>query len=123
MSLYRFTQILNRITYPGLIFQTKKEGDHWHVRVRCPQGTDNTDPTQALPWNGRWWRLSEHMTDGEVVQTAFMAVTAAEEHERRERFLYRGVSVFDPHYDIERLVELRRGPDGGLKERSHGPVP
>jgi hypothetical protein len=71
-----------------------------------------------MDWRGRKWFLSEHMTDGEVVQTALMACLAASEHEIREQFKYRGVSIFDPHYDIERLVELRKDP-ASIKERDH----
>jgi hypothetical protein len=60
-----------------------------------------------MRWNGRKWFLSNHMTRSEVVQTAFKAVLTAEEHEAREHFKYRGQSIFDPHYDVDKLVELR----------------
>lgn len=70
-----------------------------------------------MNWKGRKWWLSEHMTDGEIVQTALMACLAASEHEIREQFKYRGESIFDHHYDIERLVELRRDPTS-IKERA-----
>lgn len=30
-----------------------------------------------------------------------------EEHEARENFKYKGASIFDPHYDVEKLFELR----------------
>lgn len=70
----------------------------------------------AMAWRGRKWLLSEHMTDGEVVQTAFLATMVAMEHEARELFSYKGRAIFDPHYDIEKLVDLRSRPDA-LKER------
>lgn len=73
--------------------------------------TKDNHATGDMTWSGRKWRLSFHMTPGEIVQTAFMAIMAAQEHETREKFTYRGVSIFDPHYDIERLVELRRDPN------------
>ena len=56
------------------------------------------------------------MTHGEIVQTVFKATMTALEHEAREMFLYKGVSVLDPHYDIEKLVEFRR-LEGSLKGR------
>lgn len=62
-----------------------------------------------LPWRGRKWLISEHMTDGEIVQTVFKATMTAAEHELREGFKYRGQPIFDPHYDLEKLVELRGG--------------
>lgn len=92
-----------------------KENGVWILRVGDPNGIDNVT-LAPLAWKGRKWLLSEHMTDGEIVQTAFLATMTAMEHEARERFTYKGQSVFDPHYDIEKLVELRSRPDA-LKER------
>ena len=66
------------------------------------------DPYEVV---GRKWRLSSYMTRSEIVQTALKAVLTAEEHEVRERFKYRGVSIFGPHYDVDKLWELRAGED------------
>lgn len=85
------------------------------LRVGDPNGTDNVSGA-PLAWKGRKWLLSKHMTDGEIVQTTFLALMTAIEHEAREQFFYKGEAVFDPHYDIEKLVELHRRPDA-LKER------
>lgn len=62
---------------------------------------------KPLHWNSRKWFLSFHMTKSEIVQTALKATLTAMEHEIREQFLYRGRSIFDPHYDIDKLWELR----------------
>ena len=57
------------------------------------------------------------MTKSEIVQTALMAVLAAEEHETREAFLYRGQRIFSPHYDVDQLVKLRQtGSSEDLRE-------
>lgn len=109
---------LLEVSFGAWQFEVAKEGTRWFLRVVDPLGVCNVTGG-PLPWNGRWWRLSRHMTDGEVVQTALKAVLTALEHEAREKFTYRGVSVFDSHLDIEKLVELRRGVGGGLKERDH----
>ena len=74
-----------------------------------------------LGWWGRKFYISPHMTDGEIVQTVFLACKIAMEHELREGFKYKGQAVFDPHYDIEKLVELRAS-EGALKERAEGVV-
>jgi hypothetical protein len=58
--------------------------------------------------HGRKWKLSPHMTRSEVVQTALAAVLAAEEHEARERFTYRGEPIFGPHFDVDALWGLRQ---------------
>src|SRR5258708_5406117 len=58
------------------------------------------------PVSGRKWRLSTHMTKGEIVQTALLAVIQAQEHEIREHFLYKGKAIFGPHYDVDVLATL-----------------
>ncbi len=61
----------------------------------------------SVSHSGRKWFLSYHMTKSEVVQTVLKASLTWAEHEIREHFKFRGVSIFDPHYDVEKLVELR----------------
>jgi hypothetical protein len=114
--MQRFKDIVSRISFPGFTYDIKDDRGSYYLQIRCDEGKCNVTG-EYLVWFGRKWRLSPHMTCGEVVQTAFMATMAAIEHETREKFTYRGVSVFDPHYDIEKLVELRRKPDA-LKERT-----
>jgi hypothetical protein len=53
----------------------------------------------------RWWPLSTHMVKTEVVQTAFLCVLKAEEHEIRETFLYKERAVFNTHIAIDKLWE------------------
>jgi hypothetical protein len=103
-----FRAILDRCTFPGFNFVLGSDrSGEFYAQVQCYDGTCNVTG-QPKEWHGRKWRLSAHMTPSEVVQTAFKAVLTAVEHETRENFKYRDVSIFDPHYDVERLVELRR---------------
>jgi hypothetical protein len=111
----RIAEVLARVTYPGYTFKLgDKDGVLW-LQITCTALCN----VKHVPhhWRGRKWMLSEHMTDGEIVQTAFMAVLAAQEHEAREQFKYRGAAILDPHYDIERLVALRSDPTA-VKARS-----
>lgn len=97
------------LTLPGDLkvrFMYDSRG-YFYAQVYEPDSVDNVTG-EAMTWYGRKWLLSEHMTDAEIVQTVFKAVMTAVEHEVREQFLYKGQSVFDPHYDLEKLVELRR---------------
>lgn len=57
-------------------------------------------------WRGRKWLISEHMTEGEIVQTCLMAFLAAEEHEAREAFTYKGKTIFGPHLSIDNLIAI-----------------
>jgi hypothetical protein len=106
----RLSQTLARITHPEFAYNAAMEGPNWFLRVSAPTATCNVTGDPA-PWAGRKWRLSEHMTAGEIAQTALMATLAAIEHEAREVFKVDGVSVFDPHYDLNRLVRFRSQED------------
>lgn len=56
----------------------------------------------------RKWRLENRFTVSDIVRTAWLATLAAEEHEARERFKYKGKSIFGPHFDVDKLVELAK---------------
>lgn len=90
---------------------------HYYIQIEDVKAVCNVT-NEECSWKGRKWLISKHSTDGEIVQTVFKAVLTAMEHEAREQFLYRGFSIFDPHYDIDKLVELRRQPDA-IKEREN----
>lgn len=111
-------EVLAQIECPGFDFVVRSSAGVLYLQVESPDGTCNVTG-EPLRWRGRKWLLSLHMTDGEIVQTAFKALLTALEHEVREQFKYKDVSVFDPHYDIDRLVELRRSEDS-VVEREPG---
>lgn len=90
-----------------------------YLQIKCNGVCNVTGELQK--WSGRKWQLSEHMTDQEIVQTAFKAVLTALEHEARELFKYKDVSVLDPHYDLEKLVELRKQSDSVVQREKHIP--
>jgi hypothetical protein len=113
----RLPDIINSIKLPfGWELHARHDARGFaYIQVGDSAARDNVTG-EATAWRGRKWLLSEHMTDGEVVQTAFLAVMTAVEHEAREVFTYQGRAIFDPHYDIYKLVELRARPDA-LRER------
>ena len=55
--------------------------------------------------SGRKWYISPHMTQSEIIHTAFKAVLTAEEHEIREAFLYRNQAIFAPHLCVNWLSD------------------
>lgn len=93
---------------------------YWYLQVECAAGACNLTG-EPYAWKGRKWLISEHMTEGEVVQTMFKAVMTAIEHEARELFLYKGLPIFDPHYDLEKLVEMRSSEEA-IKGRDAAPT-
>lgn len=75
-----------------------------YLQVSFPSTCSETG--EKKQFRARKWILSIHMTKSEFVQTYFKAILTAEEHEAREHFKYKGESVFNPHFHIERLYQL-----------------
>lgn len=105
--LDRFRGIIASVTYKDWLFHIGGTEGHWYLQVRFPT-TDVQRPNVVTEQHGRKWWLSSHMTESEILQTALMAVLAAEEHEARERFLVEGVAVAGPHFDWFALIHLER---------------
>lgn len=105
----RLANLISRCKFPEHHFEiAQQEGGRWFLRMRLPQKADAREAPTAQWWNGRWFRLSPHMTDGEIVQTAFLAVLTFLEHEAREAFTFDGEAVMGPHLDIHELVRLHK---------------
>ena len=56
--------------------------------------------------SGRKWMLSYHMTNDEVISTAFAATKMCVEHETRELFKWWGEPIYRPHYDPIALYKI-----------------
>lgn len=108
--------LLDRVAYKN----------HWVLRIDCEvislqqertyiqwQFYGPCSITGVKQWhNCRKWYLSPHMTDGEIVQTAFAAALQAEEHECREFFKYDGHVIMNPHLSLEALTSRAHMTEG-----------
>lgn len=82
---------------------------YMQVRTVTP---DNMDPnSEPVEWGGRKYDLSPYMCKSEVVRTAYLAIKKAMDHEVDEQFTYRGLPIYDPHFDVDKLWELRNSDD------------
>ena len=119
LTKYKVQDILKDVDYPGLVIIC--DGNNaWQTHNLYLQmiGYRTCKVTgKALQNTGRKWRISPVMTRSEVVQTALKAVLTYTEHEVRESFKYRGVSIFDPHYNVDELHALRSKGKGALDVR------
>lgn len=106
----RFRAALAKVNYKNWAFETGCDGPRCFLQVKFKDCT-------GAEWKGRKWLLSPHMTDSEVIQTAFKAVMTAEEHETREAFKYLGQAIFGPHYDVNQLAELVKNGSLGTDQR------
>jgi hypothetical protein len=62
----------------------------------------------SVDWCGGKKYLSKHMCKQEIIGACFAIIKAAEEHEMLEHFRYKGASIFNPHLDPDKLVEVAR---------------
>lgn len=97
-------EVLQACSYRDWTFFLGHDGDQPWLQVRFMEADLGTGG--HIQQYGRKWRLSRHMTRSELVQTAFLAVLTAVEHEAREGFRYRGRMVFGPHLDVDALAEF-----------------
>lgn len=102
-----FQAIISNISlpFPTWTLNLEHDGERLFMQVEDKCGIDNFTG-EELPWKGRKWMLSPHMCVSEVVRTAHKAVMAAVEHEMDEKFRYKGVSIYDPHTNVDLLVAL-----------------
>lgn len=110
MSPLAMAKVLGEVTYKNwtLVFSHRPEDMYLQWKFTAP--CSNTGLLQE--WTTRKWRLSVHMTEGELVQTAFAAALQAEEHECRELFSYQGIRVFNPHISFDALLEAAQHTEG-----------
>lgn len=99
--------IVAELSYkPKFSFRVEEDGDKRFIQV-CEDAICNRT-RKPYDSKGRKWIWSPWMVKSEIVSTCFMACMAYEEHETRENFKYKGESIYDPHYAVDALWELRR---------------
>jgi hypothetical protein len=96
-------QILACVDYKDWLFHVGRMGDGYYLQLNFLALVSSDSPTQ---WTSRKWYISPHACKSEVIQTALKAVLTAEEHEARERFLYKGRAIFGPHKDVDALLAV-----------------
>lgn len=107
--------VAEHITYKDWTFYVHTAGPIPYLQVHFKGTCSVTGNTETQ--KGRKWLLSHHMTPSEVVGTCWLAVQRAELHEAAEVFHYKGVAIYNPHQDVEVLVDAatqedRRQPHG-----------
>ncbi len=92
------------VKFPGYKFCVHRHDAHIYLQAEFHSPCTNTG--QLTLQKTRKWQLSEHMTESELIQTAFKCVLTALEHEAREQFTYKGRAVYGPHFDVNALIDL-----------------
>lgn len=114
-TLEELKAVLQDITYKDWTFRIGKMGDGFFLQVQFT--SNSNDETEGLELKrGRKWHLSPYMSKSEVVQTAFLAVMTAEEHETRQGFKYREQPIFCPIYSSDALADFAAQSISEVKE-------
>ena len=103
-TLKEIEEIVNNINFCNWIFYIGSKNDVPYLQVQFIAANNDTGIVELQKC--RKWQLSYYMTTSEIIRTAFKAVLAAVEHEAAENFLYKNVRIFNPHVDVEALVEI-----------------
>jgi hypothetical protein len=103
----RLGLVLGQVSYKDWVLIWRFEPGNAYLKwcFMAPDYTPGAD-TKPKSWTTRKYQLSRHMTESELVQTAFFAALQAEEHECREAFRYKKAAPFNPHIDINALLEV-----------------
>ena|SRR6478609_9931979 len=103
LTTQEIIEILSKVTYKNWTLRVIEKGDavlaQWIFMA-----PDNHNKAVMEEQRCRKWYISRFSTPSEVIRTAYLAVVAAEAHERDENFLVDGVEIFNPHTNLFHLT-------------------
>jgi hypothetical protein len=107
MNLQRIIEILNHVTFnPFKIkfeWRVLEKGDGFLIQLTSVIPDCEIDNELSEQRGGKHY-ISSHATDNEVYFKAFKACKDYLDHELHENFYVNDVRLFDPHIDIEDLM-------------------
>lgn len=80
------------------------DGDKPYVQVKFLEKDEFTGKTEMQHCRKHY--ISMHSCDTEVIDTVFLAVDRAMDHEVKESFKFRGRRIYNPHISVHKLWEL-----------------
>lgn len=111
---HEIQEIINQVSYkPGWRIIHGISGDRDYLQVEATtldaecghEQIEEMGQAVAATWRGGKRYLSPHMCRQEIVGICFDLFKAAEDHEMREWFRYRGTRIYCPHIDPDWLAE------------------
>lgn len=103
-TLEQIKEIVEQIKFSNWEFIIKEKNDVPYLQIQFMGACNDSGSVERQYC--RKWQLSYYMVTSEVVRTAYKAVLAAVEHEASENFYYKNARIFNPHVDVEALVEV-----------------
>lgn len=103
-TLEQIKEIVEQIKFSNWEFIIKEKNDVPYLQIQFMGACNDSGSVERQYC--RKWQLSYYMVASEVVRTAYKAVLAAVEHEASENFYYKNARIFNPHVDVDALVEI-----------------
>lgn len=97
-------KVLDDISYKDWTFRLGQMGDGFFLQATFLAPDVHTGNVSRQ--YGRKWYLSPHMVEAEIVGTAWAAIQAAEIHEAREAFKYKGKAPYNSHIRMSTLLSI-----------------
>jgi hypothetical protein len=102
--LQQVLEIVKQCSYPGYTFSTLSINSvDAKISIFAQYDEADTITGKVEPQTTRLWLIEDHFDKNQIVQTVFKCLMTSLEHRGREWFLYRGKSIFGPHYDVDAL--------------------
>lgn len=107
MTEKEIIQVVSEIDFPGYWFRVEFDRNHKSIVIRASYyETDTVTVRDSLQVTRDWILYSHEITVGALVGTCFKCVMTSMEHKTREWFTYKGKPIFNPHQDIDKLLEI-----------------
>lgn len=103
-TLEEIKEIVQKIHFSNWEFVVKEKNNVPYLQIQFMGACNDSGEVQRQYC--RKWQLSYFMVTSEIVRTAYKAVLAAVEHEASENFYYKNCRIFNPHVDVEALVDI-----------------
>lgn len=104
LTLDEIQSVLKNINFKDFNFVAEPVNMGFYLQIYTNEIDVGTGRSNLM--SGRKWFVSEYASKNEIVRTAFKAVLTWQEHESREFFKYKNLSIFSPHLNIDDLVAL-----------------
>ncbi|MDZ4834326.1 MAG: nucleoside 2-deoxyribosyltransferase domain-containing protein [Candidatus Melainabacteria bacterium] len=106
ITIRQIENVLTEIQFSNHVFQVEEAPGGFHIWISGIEQDSYTGKMEVQ--EGRKWFINARSTPSDVVRTVFKSVSTWAEHEARESFKYKGVRVFSPHLDLDKMVNKRR---------------
>lgn len=108
MNLQQISAILSDITYkPKWYIGLFGTPEKMYIQLSVTNSVCSVS-RETTNWKSGKRYLSPHMCRQEIVGTVYGLIEAAEIHEMREWFRYKGASIYNPHLDPDALVSVAK---------------